>query len=187
MNGTRQGRSVSSASGLRASAYDSPLHIFASGSYGWAESTERSPAVMREGSWSSRDPLFALTTRHTHSRKRLSGCERDQTCLGRATRWRQTSTRTSENNPSDDYPLKATAQVEPGLDGCRSPCRPRCTPRWPRWPGAAPLQPTVGVGGGAGGRALAEVGIYAGATVSERGSWFDVGAQVVLQYLLGHR
>ena len=27
--------------------------------------------------------------------------------------------------------------------------------------GAAPPQPTVGVGGGAGGRALAEVGIYA--------------------------
>ena len=58
------------------SADGSPLIIFTSGSYGWAEGMERRPMIVREGSWPSldpRDPLFALTTRHTHSRRRLSG------------------------------------------------------------------------------------------------------------------
>ena len=60
----------------QASPDGSPLIILTSGSYGRAEGMERRPKIVREGPWPSldpRDPLFALTTRHTHSRRRLSG------------------------------------------------------------------------------------------------------------------
>ena len=60
----------------QASADGSPLIIFTSGSYGRAECMERRTMIIREGPWPSldpRDPPFALTTCHTHSRRRLSG------------------------------------------------------------------------------------------------------------------
>ena len=67
---TRHGRAK------RAPTAVSPLIILTSGSYGRAEGMERRPKIVREGPWPSldpRDPPFALTTRHTHSRRRLSG------------------------------------------------------------------------------------------------------------------
>ena len=60
----------------QASPDGSPLIILTSGSYGRAEGMERRPKIVREGPWPSLDPLdppFALTTCHTHSRRRLSG------------------------------------------------------------------------------------------------------------------
>ena len=133
--------------GERSLSDGSPHHIFTLGSYICAKCTEGRPTIMHDWARPSRDPLFALITRHTHAGRRLSGSALPQTCMGRVSRRSLTSTRTSENIMWDDRHPTETAQVEPSLGQCRSPWRLRHALRWRRWPGSAPPQPIVGVSG----------------------------------------